>query len=205
MTIADPATVSPQIQPAPRSAKTVRGNAAPLAAQRPFSLRGFASLLMMLCVLLVLASGIALYVAPRGRVANITSWSLLSLDRQQWVAVHINLSLLFIAVTVIHLWMNWSRLVGYVKKKGRRQFHMKAEMLSAVAVAAAIFAGTVLQLRPIHTPVDWRYELRNSWEDTIQTGRMGGRGNRVSQRYDVPAARQTVDRVLAARAEQQVR
>jgi len=165
MTAANPATLSSNRRPnsklSPAGGSAVRS---PVAVQRPFSLRGFASLLMMLCVVIVLASGIALYLAPRGRVANWISWSALSLSRQQWVAVHINASVLFIVVTVTHLAMNWSRLVGYVKKPGRRRIHMKRELVLALAVLCAVFAGTILELPPINAPVEWKYEIRDSWE-----------------------------------------
>ena len=74
----------------PTDGSTVKS---PVVSERPFSVRGFTSLLLVLCLLMLLASGLTLYLAPRGRVANWTAWSALSLSRQQWVAVHINASI----------------------------------------------------------------------------------------------------------------
>ena len=135
-----------------------------VAVERPFSLRGFTSLLLVFCLLMLLASGITLYVAPRGRIANMTSWTALSLSRPQWVALHINASLLFVVATLTHLAMNWSRLVGYLKKRARPAINMKRELAAALAVASVIFAATVLELPPISLPVEFKYDMRDSWE-----------------------------------------
>ena len=148
--------------------------------ERPFSVRGFTSMLLMLCLLMLLASGVALYLAPRGRVANLTSWTALFLSRQQGVAVHINASLLFVVVTATHLVMNWSRMVGYLKKRARPGINMKRELAAAVAVACVIFVGTALELPPISIPVEFKYEVRDSWERDAGTPRVEPRVTRNS-------------------------
>ena len=140
----------------------------PVAVARPFSGRGFTSMLLVLCLLMLLASGLILYLAPRGRVANSTSWTALALSRQQWVAVHINASLLFVVATSTHLVMNWSRMVGYLKQRARPGINMKRELASALAVACVIFAGTVLELPPISIPVEFKYNLRDAWEQPVE-------------------------------------
>jgi hypothetical protein len=119
-------------------------------------------------MMMLLASGLALYVAPRGRIANFTSWTALALSRQQWVALHINASILFGVVTLTHLVMNWSRLVGYMKKRAKPGIHMKRELVSAVAVASVILLGTILELPPISAPVEFKYDLRDTWEQRIE-------------------------------------
>lgn len=176
MTVAKPATIGSNKVTNMGHAQSGRSVVKPpVCVERPFSLRGFTSMLLMLCLLMALASGIALYVAPRGSVANWTSWTALSLSRQQWIAVHINASILFVVATVTHLVMNWSRLVGYVKKRARPTIHMKRELAAALALACAIFVGTVLKLPPINFPVKFKYDIRDSWEQT---------GPRAAQHHD---------------------
>ena len=173
MTSANPATLGSSVKPMENQSHGSRSAAKPAGAkpagavERPFSVRGFTSMLLVLCLLMLVASGIALYVAPRGRVANVTSWTALSLSRQQWAAVHINASILFVAVTATHLVMNLSRMVGYLKKRSRPGINMKKELASALAVACVIFAGTTLELPPISVPVDFKYELRDAWERDV--------------------------------------
>lgn len=173
MSAANPATIGSSINTTSQSEESRLAEKS-RAVVRPFSLRGFTSLLLVLCLLMLLASGITLYVAPRGRFANMTSWTALSLSRQQWVAVHINASILFVVATLTHLAMNWSRLVGYLKKRARPAINMKTELAAAVAVAFVIFAATVLELPPISMPVDFKYDLRDSWEQPINSGGQHG-------------------------------
>ena len=169
MSAANPATIgSTATSNKDRSKGSRTAVKTPVAVERPFSVRGFTSLLLVLCLLMLLASGLTLYLAPRGRVANWTAWTALSLSRQQWVAVHINASILFGVVTLTHLAMNWSRMVGYLKQRARPGIHMKRELASAVAVACVIFAGTILELPPISIPVEFKYNLRDAWEQPVE-------------------------------------
>src|SRR6056297_2024032 len=109
------------------------------AVGRPFSLRGFTSMLLMLCLLGMLLTGIVLSIAPRGRFANWNDWTAISLHRYQWISFHLNASLVFMALSFIHLSMNWSRL------------------------------ATILDLAPIDFPMQMRSRLRDSWEATLTT------------------------------------
>lgn len=138
------------------------------AVDRPFSVRGFTSILLVLCLLMMIASGLTLYLAPRGRIANSTAWTALALSRQQWSAVHINASLLFAAVTSAHLVLNGSRLVGYLKKRARPGINMQRELASAIALACVIFAATVLGLPPINLPIELKFKLRDAWEQRVE-------------------------------------
>ncbi|WP_182867708.1 DUF4405 domain-containing protein [Stieleria mannarensis] len=134
------------------------------AVGRPFSVRGFASMLLVLCMIVMLASGIALYIAPRGRVANSISWTALSISRQQWAALHINASLLFGIAASTHIVMNGSRLVGYIKKRSKPAVNMKRELASAIAVTVVIVAGTLLELAPINFAPAFKDVARSVWE-----------------------------------------
>jgi len=50
---------------------------------RRFNVRGFTSLTLTLAFLVMLISGIVLYVTPRGRTANWTGWTMLGLEKDQ--------------------------------------------------------------------------------------------------------------------------
>ena len=83
-------------------------------APRGFSLRGFTSLLLMGLFVVLGLSGAMLYASPRGRVANWTDWTLLGLEKGQWEGLHLNGSLLFLIVAVLHLVLNWRPFWGYI-------------------------------------------------------------------------------------------
>ncbi|TWU42765.1 DUF4405 domain-containing protein [Novipirellula artificiosorum] len=136
------------------------------SVERPFSLRGFISILLVFCLFMMLISGFLLYIAPRGRVANWTSWTALALRRDQWVAVHINSSLIFIVAALFHLIKNWSRMVGYLKQRSSMRVNMKRELAAAFVLTSLILAATIFELPPISIPIELKYKLRDSWEQT---------------------------------------
>jgi hypothetical protein len=132
--------------------------------RRRFSTRGFASLLLTLSLLVMSLSGVMLYVTPRGRVAHWTDWTLLGLGKDQWGAVHINNSILFVLVASLHLFLNWSMLFGYLKKKAIAGLHMKRELALATAIALVFVAGTISGFPPFSSTVALNDEIKDYWE-----------------------------------------
>ena len=82
-----------------------------------FQWKGFTSLLLMLVFLALGSSGVILYLTPRGRLANWTGWTILGLGKQDWMAVHINIALLFVIVAGLHICLNWGMLWGYMRRR----------------------------------------------------------------------------------------
>ncbi len=149
--------------PAPRST----GASVPPSVSRPFCLRGFVSFLMMGCFLLLLVSGAVLYIAPRGRFVHATQWTLGGLDRFQWSDLHINVSLLFLVTTFIHLGINWSRFLGYLRRRGHRGLFLRQELAAAVALSAAIGLASIASLPPFSAIVTARQTIRDAWEQPV--------------------------------------
>ena len=129
-----------------------------------FSYRGFTSLLLTLSMLVMCFAGVMLYLTPRGRVANWTDWTLVGLGKEQWAALHMNASLLFVAVAVLHLILNWSMFFGYLKKKTVAGLHMKKELALATAIALACVAGTISALPPFSSVTALNDDIKDYWE-----------------------------------------
>jgi len=85
-----------------------------------FHWRAFVTLYVTLSFVLLAASGIVLYVAPPGRVANWSRWTLGALDRHGWQAVHTVFALLFVLAGAFHLWFNWRTFFGSIVDLGDR-------------------------------------------------------------------------------------
>ena len=66
------------------------------SAPARFQWRAFVTLFVTLSFLLIAASGIVLYVAPPGRVAHWSVWTLGGLDKEGWQAVHTVFAFLFV-------------------------------------------------------------------------------------------------------------
>lgn len=134
------------------------------AARRPFNMRGFTSLLLTLSFMVMVFSGVMLFLTPRGRVANWTDWTLLGLGKHQWGAVHIVNSLCFVGVAALHLYLNWSLFVSYLKKRAVAGLHMKRELAVATVVCVLLLAGTIASVPPFSSLVALQEDIKNYWE-----------------------------------------
>ncbi len=136
----------------------------PPAKRRSFSMRGFASLLLTLSFLVMAVSGTMLFLTPRGRVAHWTDWTLLGLGKDQWGAVHIMNSILFVLIAGLHLYLNWSLFLGYLKKKAVAGLHMKRELAVAAAVAILMVVGAIASIPPFSSIMALNDEIKDYWE-----------------------------------------
>jgi hypothetical protein len=153
-------------EPATNDSTPTEGTVA--APRRRFSLRGFTSLLLTLSFGAMCFSGVLLFLTPRGRVANWTDWSLLGLGKHEWGAVHVNNSVLFVAIAVFHLVLNWSIFTSYLKKKTVSGFSMKRELALAAVVAAICVAGPIYDVPPFSSLMALNHDIKDYWEDQTQ-------------------------------------
>jgi len=124
----------------------------PVAGARPrFAWRALTSVLIAASFVILVFSGIVLFVSPPGRVANWTDWSIFQLTKKDWAAVHIWFSTLFLVVTLVHLFFNWRPLVGYFKDRMTRRVGFRWEWLVALAICGGVYAGTRLGVPPFST------------------------------------------------------
>lgn len=128
-----------------------------------FKFRGFTSLLMFFSFLISLVSGIVLYFPPQGRVANWTHWTFWGLDKETWGALHINSSLVFFIIAILHLYYNWKILWMYIKKKAELAINLKLELGIAAVVAIFVVLGTLYNLQPFATIIKWNDDIKNFW------------------------------------------
>lgn len=147
----------------PLSATSIAGATAAGAA-RGFHWRALISVLIALCFLMLALTGIVLFIAPPGRVANWTNWSILGLRKSEWGGVHIWFGLLFLVVTVWHLILNWKPMLTYFKDRARRSYSMRREWLVAAGLTAVIFAGTKAGVTPFSSLLAWNESIKESWE-----------------------------------------
>lgn len=159
---------------------------------RPFSIRGFVSLLMAFTFLGLAVSGVIMYMAPPCGIAGETGWTMLSLTKVQWVSLHQVTALIILVLAVIHLFVyNWKTFMCYfrnMKSKRRRQIEKQQEMelndskiriiriprevyLSLLA-AVVLYAGA-LTLMP---PFGWLHEGSEIIEDRYRKEAPAGSG-----------------------------
>jgi len=78
----------------------------PRGRTRRFEWRAFVSVTTMLSFLGMSVTGVVLFVTPPGRIAHWTGWTLSGLTKDQWVALHIWFSLVFLVTAAFHLYLN---------------------------------------------------------------------------------------------------
>ncbi len=129
-----------------------------------FSWRAFVSLYVTWSSLLLLVSGIILYIAPAGRIAKWTHIGILGLEKDQWQALHTIFSFLFIIAGAFHLYYNWKPFISYLKDKFREGLTLRKELYSSTVLALAIFSLTLWNVPPFSSVMDLGEYFTESWE-----------------------------------------
>jgi hypothetical protein len=137
-----------------------------MAASSKFHWKVFVSFYVVFSFLALAVSGIVLYVAPPGRIANWSVWRLLLLSKAQWQAVHTIVALLFLVAAGFHIYFNWKVLVAYVKSKLQTGMRMKRELAAASLAGAAILAVSISGVPPFGTVMEVGEDIKNSWSTT---------------------------------------
>ena len=110
----------------------------PTGAAR-FSGRALAVFGVSFSFLVMLLSGLLLYVAPKGRLAQQIDWHLLGLGRDGWEGLHIATSLLFAGFVLWHFLVHFR---VYTVLLGGTPLHPRGHRNEAwLALAALVFLG----------------------------------------------------------------
>ena len=136
------------------------------STQRAFNFRAMTTFVVTVSFLIMALSGVMLYLAPRGRVANWTNWSLLRLDKDQWADVHMTASILMLLAIGIHLYFNWKPLCHYLKSKVTPHGMRLRELAVASAVGLVVVGGTLAGLPPFSTVLTVNERIKDAWEPT---------------------------------------
>lgn len=136
---------------------------------RRFSLRAIVSVTVTISFVVLTATGLMLYLSPRGRTANWTNWTLAGLSKGQWSAVHMCFAWLFVIASGLHIAYNWRVLTSYFKSRLTRAFAFRVEWVAAMVLCAIVFAGAALDMPPFDSVAAWNEQIKDRWE--AQAGR----------------------------------
>ncbi len=132
--------------------------------------------------LVMAVSGVILYIAPRGRYANWTEWSMVGLEKDQWAALHMTSAVLLLLAVAFHLWFNWRPLCNYVRRRGAAARPRLRELVLAVVVCAVVVAGTLVDVPLLRNVAELNESIKDHWERGevvapgfgAQSGRLAG-------------------------------
>ncbi|NHQ60415.1 DUF4405 domain-containing protein [Chlorobium sp. BLA1] len=133
--------------------------------KKKFCWRAFISLGLFITLLMMLVSGVILYISPPGRVANWTDWRMIGLTKRGWQNQHTIFGFAFLLLSLFHLFfINWKAFLCYLKLKSSEGFKRPAELV-AITVIAVIFAiGTHVDMPPFSAIIKFGDSRANSWE-----------------------------------------
>lgn len=121
-----------------------------------FHWRSFVSFLLTLSFVVMVFSGLVLYLAPSGGQARRAGWQFWLLGRDGWMAQHLTASTVFLVVSIFHLYFNYRALLSYIRNKAQKGLRRPVELAAALLIAVFLVAGTVAELPP------WSYILQGS-------------------------------------------
>jgi hypothetical protein len=126
---------------------------------KKFNWQVFISLNLFFTFLLMLLSGLILYLKPEGTVARWLDWKMLGVEKSGWESMHTVFSFLFMAFALFHmLKVHLLNLSSYFfnNRSGR-----KRELYGSLAITVVFLVGTVFYLPPF----DWIYQGGNALSD----------------------------------------
>lgn len=133
--------------------------------KQKFFWKSFVSFSLAWSFLIIFISGIVLYIAPPGRVANWTIWTLFGFSKAGWQAIHTIFSYTFVILSVFHLFtLNWKIFWHYFKSKAATGLNKQKELLVSVILIAVVFLGTYFNTQPFKAVIDFGEWTTESWE-----------------------------------------
>lgn len=133
------------------------------------SLKKITSLTMLLSMLVMSFTGILLFIAPPGRVANWTNWEIFWMSKNLIGEIHSTFMALFIVATILHIFYNLKPMLSYMKNQARQFVLFTKEMIVASVLTFVFLIGTIYQVAPFSTFLDFGDGIKNSWEKQTST------------------------------------
>lgn len=136
-----------------------------IVMKKGFSWRVFISFGLTISFFVLLVSGVVLYIAPPGRVANWIDWRMLGLSKGGWKDQHIMFGFTFIVLSVFHLFViNWKAFFSYLKTAAGTGLKHSRELFGSLLLFLVFATGTFFALQPFSGIIDFGTSLSQSWE-----------------------------------------
>jgi magnesium-transporting ATPase (P-type) len=126
--------------------------------------RKIVSLTLLLSALCMLLTGLVLFIQPHGSVARWLNWSLLSLNKDQWSAVHVNMGVLMISLSILHLYLNWKPLLAYLRNRAKKMVVINRQFLASLLITAYVGLGTIWGLPPMQQFLNLSENIKQSYQ-----------------------------------------
>ena len=126
------------------------------------ALRKVTSLTAFLAFIVMVGTGIVLYVVPQGRVAYWAEWRFLGGTKETWGAVHILIGLLFLVAGILHIILNWKPMVSYMKDRAKQVRIFTPSFTAALLVTGLFTAGAAADFPPFSWVMEWNGRIKDA-------------------------------------------
>lgn len=133
------------------------------------SLKKITSLTMLLAMIAMVFTGIILFITPPGRVANWANWEIFGLSKSLIAQIHTTFMVLFITATILHIFYNLKPMISYMKNSAKEFVLFTKEMIVSTILFFVFLFGTVYEVVPFSTFLDFGEGVKNSWEKEYGT------------------------------------
>lgn len=134
--------------------------------KQKFYWKSFVSFSLVWSFLIILISGIILYIAPPGRVSNWTDWMLFGFSKAAWQAIHTIFSYTFVILSIFHLFtFNWRVFWYYFTSKTAKGLNKQKEFIVSIVLITVVFLGTYFNTQPFKAVIDFGEWTTESWEE----------------------------------------
>lgn len=128
-----------------------------------FNWQSFISIALLFAFILMLVSGVILYIAPEGSLSRWIGWDILNLSKKQWENQHTIFSYLFILFSVLHIFkINWGLLISYFQFDKKRFTYFK-EIIIALVIVLLVFFGTLFNWKPFSSIINWGANISDNY------------------------------------------
>ena len=122
------------------------------------------SLTLAFSFLVMSITGIMLYIVPKGKIAYWANWEMFGLTKTQYGDMHITSMILFLVVTIWHIYYNWKPLMNYLKNSTKQITLFKKELLIALALNFLFVGGTLMGIQPFQGVLDINDDIKAYWQ-----------------------------------------
>ena len=133
------------------------------------NLKKITSLTMLWSIIVMSYTGIMLFIGPPGRIANWANWKLLGLGKEDYAQVHTTFMVLFVVMSILHVYYNWKPITSYMKNKAKEMIVFTKDMIVAIVLTLVFIFGTIAGIAPFSSFLDLGDGIKNSWEKEYGT------------------------------------
>ena len=166
--------------------------------KKRFNWRGWTTFVAIISFIVDTISGIILYIAPHGRVANWTNWNIWGLHKEEWAAIHTIFGYILLIIVGIHLYYNWKMFMSFIWSKIRKALNLKWELSAAILINLLLFVATLWNIPPFSTTMNLGEHFKESWEESKAIAAPVRQAQELSLQELAARMQTPVDQILSA-------